>query len=243
MRSAQSSDSVAMRGCSSFKAFAAALCLAVCVLAGCSQRGKVISREDMVDIYADMLIADQWLDDQGSSYLRKSDTTMFYEPIFNKYGYTTEDFRNSVYRYLDDPERYSKLLKKVEAKLQARADVLQAEIDGVNKERAEYEHWRKIYEPVDFYYPSRLADTLRVGFSPALDSAMRSITRSLERIVFFEECADSVVADVQPVTDSLLTLPLLPDTLKRSVVIEPADDRLSVPMRDAMMSTLEIKAK
>lgn len=243
MRSAQSSDSVAMRGCLSFKALAAVACLAVCVLSGCSRRAKVISREDMVDIYADMLIADQWLSDQGSSYLRKSDTTMFYEPIFNSYGYTTEDFRNSVYHYLDDPERYSKLLKKVEAKLQARADVLQAEIDGVDKERAEYEHWRDIYEPVDFYYPSRLADSLRVGFSPALDSAMRSITRSLERVVFFTECADSALTDARPVADSLQTLPLLPDTVSRSVVIEPADDRVSAPIRDAMISTLEIKAK
>lgn len=145
--------------------------------AGCSRGGRVIPRGDMVDIYADLLMADQWLSAQRGAMTRMSDTTMYYEPIFNKYGYTTEDFRRSVNRYLDDPARYSKMLKKVEAKLDAGARALDAQMEVEGKARAEYDHWRSIYERIDLYYPSMLADTTRLNASEALDSMLRVITR------------------------------------------------------------------
>ncbi len=155
----------------------AALCAALMAAsAGCSRGGRVIPRSDMVDIYADLLMADQWLSDQRGAMTRMSDTTMYYEPIFNKYGYTTEDFRRSVNRYLDDPARYSKMLKKVEAKLDAGAKALEAQIEGEGKARAEYAHWKSIYERLDLYYPSLLADTARLGVSETLDSMLRTVT-------------------------------------------------------------------
>ena len=40
-----------------------------------------------------------------------ADTSLVYEPIFEKYGYTSADYRKSVDVYMDDPERFSRILR------------------------------------------------------------------------------------------------------------------------------------
>lgn len=71
---------------------------------------KVIPRGDLAQIYAEMLVMDQWI---LSTYRvrQQADTSLVYEPIFQKYGYTTEDYRKSVAYYMEDPERYSRILR------------------------------------------------------------------------------------------------------------------------------------
>ena len=100
---------------------AAALCAAAC-----SHGPKVIPRSKMIKIYEEMLVVDQWLfDNQDAGF--KADTTLFYEPIFNKYGYTSEDYNVSVEYYLRDPLRYSRMLKKVALELDAKARKMRME--------------------------------------------------------------------------------------------------------------------
>lgn len=50
------------------------------------------------------------LDNAGKRQL--PDTTLYYEPVFNKYGYTTDDYLHSVDYYISDPERFSRILDK-----------------------------------------------------------------------------------------------------------------------------------
>jgi len=103
--------------------------LAAFLFAGCSQRkGRVIPRAKMADIYYDMFVADQWLSDHSGAR-KTADTTLFYEPIFKAHGYTFKDFDRSVSHYLSDPERFSKVLKKVADRLDAESKRL-AEIQG-----------------------------------------------------------------------------------------------------------------
>ena len=64
----------------------------------------------MAHIYAEMLVVDQWVLEH-SKYRTQADTSLVYEPIFQKYGYTTEDYRASVQYYMNDPERYSRILR------------------------------------------------------------------------------------------------------------------------------------
>lgn len=66
-----------------------------------------------------MIIADQWIAIQSAEVRRQSDTTQFYEPIFNKYGYTLSDYLTSVDYYMNDPERFSRILKKTQSILEA----------------------------------------------------------------------------------------------------------------------------
>lgn len=97
----------------------------VSVLAGCHRDGRLIPRKDLARIYADMLIADQWLNDHRA-LRRQADTTLFYEPIFQHYGYTTADYTYSVRHYMDDPERFSRILKKSSTILGVRVRKLKA---------------------------------------------------------------------------------------------------------------------
>ena len=100
---------------------AAALCAAAC-----SRGPKVIPRSKMEKIYTEMFLADQWLmNNQEAGF--KADTTLFYEAIFRKYGYTTEDFTVSKEYYLRDPLRYSRMLKKVALGLDAKARKMRME--------------------------------------------------------------------------------------------------------------------
>lgn len=98
------------------KRFVPVFLLLFVVLSGCGSKGRVISRSDFVDIYADMLLADAWLQ-KSPEARRQADTSAFYEPIFRKYGYTTLDYDRSVFKYLRDPEKFSKILSDVQEKL------------------------------------------------------------------------------------------------------------------------------
>ena len=81
-------------------------------LVGCScSKPKVISKGKLAEIYAEMLVVDQWLLEH-SKYRTQADTSLVYEPIFQKYGYTTEDYRASLEHYMNDPERYSRILRR-----------------------------------------------------------------------------------------------------------------------------------
>ena len=73
-------------------------------------KDKVIPRAKMAEIYAEMFITDQWISRTGS-VRRQADTSLVYEPVLAKYGYTSEDYRHSVDKYMNDPERFSRILR------------------------------------------------------------------------------------------------------------------------------------
>ena len=103
------------------------LMLIVAVFAVSCQGSRVIPRDKMVDIYCDMLLADQQI--RENNVLRnRADTMLVYEAVFNRYGYDTDDYLLSVNHYLGDPERFAKIMEDVVEKLQAEAGVLEKEI-------------------------------------------------------------------------------------------------------------------
>ena len=102
--------------------------LAVALLAAavsCSKGPKVIPVRKMEKIYREMFLADQWIGDFGEKK-PKADTTWFYEPIFEKYGYNVEDYRKSVDYYLNDPKRYAEMMDRI-------VKSLEDEANGINK--------------------------------------------------------------------------------------------------------------
>lgn len=112
-------------------------------------KSKVIPRGKLAKIYAEMLVMDQWA--VSDSRLRqKADTSLIYEPIFEKYGYDGEDYRASVEFYMDDPERYSKILRES-------ADILDARIKELNdlkhvlRRQEEISRFVTDFEISDFY--------------------------------------------------------------------------------------------
>ncbi|MDO5443124.1 MAG: DUF4296 domain-containing protein [Bacteroidia bacterium] len=100
----------------------------------CNKKGDIIPRATMSKIYAELFVADSWLSMASADDKYSADTTAFYEPVFKKFGYTTADYLASVEYYLNDPERYSRILKK--SRLMLRADIKALE-DQVERERLE----------------------------------------------------------------------------------------------------------
>ena len=84
---------------------------AVLLIQACSgKKDKVIPRGKLAEIYAEMFVTDQWLV-MNPTARRVADTSLVYKPIFDKYGYTAADYRRSVDKYMDDPERFSRILR------------------------------------------------------------------------------------------------------------------------------------
>lgn len=97
------------------------------VTIGCG-RPKVIPENDLVSLYVDMFVADQWLRDHPD--VRKiADTTLFFDPIFRKHGYTFEDYDRSMNYYVANPEEFSNITMRVADELRMMTALRQKAID------------------------------------------------------------------------------------------------------------------
>ena len=143
------------------------------------RRVRIIGQHDMSDIYAEMFLADQWLND-NPSLKTTADTTRFYESIFRKYGYGFDNYDASVNYYLHRPEKYKKIMERAEKKLRATHKALEAFEAKVEKQN-------KILEGLGcLHLPVFSADSVKVDTSmlwapwrdtlAARDSALRDTT-------------------------------------------------------------------
>ena len=175
--------------------------LLVCLLASCSGKPRIIPRSVMTDIYAEMFLADQWLADH-SSERKKVDTTLFYDPIFARYGYTFEDYDATVQRYLKDPERYSRIFRDASIKLKKNRDKYQAKVNQLESIR-EFNAAIKGYSGKDFY-----KDTMM--WRSAYKDSMARLALIMDSII-----RDSIIRD-SIIRDSLMRDSLVRDSLKRA---------------------------
>lgn len=102
---------------------------AVTALVSCSKDIRVIPRDDMAMILHDMFLADAWLARQGDEIRNFSDSTNFYEPVFKAYGYTSSDFMAAVDYYLNDPERFERIVKITKDQLESELNDVSRSID------------------------------------------------------------------------------------------------------------------
>ena len=106
------------------------------LLSSCKKGEEIIPRADMSHIYADILVADAWLNMAEPEARSMADTTAFYEPIFKKYGYTTSDYLASVEYYLNDPGRFARILRKSN-------QILESEVSALQTAQSESEKGKK----------------------------------------------------------------------------------------------------
>ena len=125
------------------------LAAVLAILCGCGRRSRVIPAEKFARVYHDMFLADQWLRDNPDAR-RVADTTLFFDPIFRRYGYTFEDYDRSVHYYLDRPEQYSKILDRVSERLRKEGERLQKEADVLTAREVELSRFRRGFVPLDF---------------------------------------------------------------------------------------------
>lgn len=134
----------------------------------CARTGRVIPEEKFSDIYAEMLLADQWISSNLKAR-RVADTTLFYAPILEKYGYDVLDYDASVRHYMKKPADFAAILDKSSMKLTAYANRLQAVEDEMNSR-----YKLPAYKSVDFSKDTILVirlDTVSVTVPPA-DTAL-----------------------------------------------------------------------
>ena len=92
--------------------------LVLVAVAAC-QNPRIIPKGTLTDIYEDMFLADQLVRERNLPQ-PQMDTLLVYEAVFNKYGYNTDDYLNSVRYYLKDPERFAKVFDEVNRRLEAK---------------------------------------------------------------------------------------------------------------------------
>ena len=97
----------------------AALAVLMCgIISSCAKEDtEVIPRKKMARIYAEMLMTDQWVTSVPGIRMI-ADTSLVYEPILEKYGYDSDDYRRSIEAYMDDPERFARIFRDSAGKRQ-----------------------------------------------------------------------------------------------------------------------------
>lgn len=190
--------------------------IALILFSSCSSReGKVIPRGELAEIYAEMLLSDQWIATRPE--LRKNaDTSLVYEPVLNKYGYTTQDYVLTIDKYMDDPERYSRILRTTVEIFDRQLKELEArkvELDRLEEIRKRLE---KVRAEVSAYisYKTFYPDTARKEYDHIPDSL--TVQMDSNRIY----CLELIFRH-----DSLIDGPRLVavDTLEVADTVEVAD--------------------
>ncbi len=99
--------------------------------------GRVIPESTLVKIYADMALADRWIE-LNRDFRAQADTSMVYEAIFAKYGYNTEDYLKSVRYYMDKPDDFSYIVERAKTRLEKKAreyNVLEQKLNEEEKKQ------------------------------------------------------------------------------------------------------------
>jgi hypothetical protein len=170
----------------------------------------------MAKIYAEMLVVDQWI--QLDQTLRKKmDTTLVYEPILEKYGYDSEDYRNSVYRYLDDPERFAKILREASEiiderlvelkKLKEAEDLLQDKNEDLKQYRVEFnaaDRFPYMYDEPFIHYHDSLAVDLDTLNNEYRFKSVELADTVYEGVLMIVKADTVAVTDTMPAADSIM---------------------------------------
>lgn len=182
------------------------MAIIICGLfASCGKdEAEVIPRGKMAKIYAEMLATDQWI--VSTPGIRMiADTSLVYEPILEKYGYDSDDYRKSIDVYMNDPERFARILRTTGEILDKRIKELQrqqhildlkARLPKIKADFKPEEFFPYMFdEPYVHYYDS-------VAFEP--DSVLRIYRLiSVERADTIYDRLRMVVLDSLQVCDSL----------------------------------------
>lgn len=162
----------------------------------CSGRNDIIPEDTMSQIYYDMYLTDEAVD-LNYQYRRMADTLNIYEPVFNRYGYTSDDFRRSVNFYLERPDRFENVFANTKSMLEKHRreieSILEAEgkrpklwplIDSLELYTSEGIHIGRPYKNLRmmFFKPDSL-----IPDSPVIDSAF--MERPVKTFLIFNDSA------------------------------------------------------
>ena len=149
----------------------------------CSCREKAsIPRSTMSKIYYDIYMTDEALKDDFN-LRKKADSLMVYAPVFRKYGYTVEDYQQSVDIYMQRPDKFLKIFEDTRKMLEKRMAGLKKKAESEDKWSG---HWN-IIDSLELY---------------TMDGVRTSPFYRYMRVLFFRP--DSMVSE-SPAADSIMS--------------------------------------
>lgn len=203
----------------------ALMAAAMFVLASCGKdEAVVIPRDDMARIYAEMLLTDQWIMNTPNVRLI-ADTSLVYDPILAKYGYDAEDYRLSVDRYMDDPERFAKILRNTVEILDARHKELELKKAEMQRLEALKSKAKKYRPDIKWEIARRIDDHPYIAPYDSLKFEVDSTGRF--NIVYVER-KDTVYDGIKMVVETPDTTSVDP-VEKKDTVLPVMDEKVFVP--------------
>jgi hypothetical protein len=152
----------------------------------------------------------------------------FYEPIFEEYGYTVEDYWASVSHYLLDPDRFSRIVKRSNAMLTAELKALQKaqEEEASRPAPREATMTENVFEIYGRDFKEAFGSN-RINLQ--LDSNGRYVPiRVIEDTMYFGPRMIIAADSLKTAADSLATAA---DTLKPAKVARMPERQLPAPIR------------
>lgn len=125
------------------------LLLTLLALTGCGRGGRVIPQKKLMRMYTEMFLADQWVKDHPDAR-EAVDTTLFFDPLFRRHGYSFEDYDRTLHYYLDRPEKFGKMLNRAADQMRKEGAALQAVVDAEQERLDEIRHLLRLYRRQDF---------------------------------------------------------------------------------------------
>lgn len=213
---------------------------------------EVIPRSKLAEIYAEMLVTDQWITTTPGIRMI-ADTSLVYEPILEKYGYDSDDYRKSIDFYMNDPERFARILRTSGEIIDKKIAKLQHALK-IEEARAKLPKIKSDFRPGD--YVPYLADEPYVHFFDSLDVKLDSLEVVYHLVS--RERADTIydnlrmiildslfMDDSVPVLDSILVMEKLrlsigTDSLRRMKVDTLMEMKIDSLLQEKV-DTLRIK--
>ena len=202
-------------------------------------REDVIEEEHLAQIYAEMLMTDQWINSTPGVRMI-ADTSLVYEPILKKYGYTSAEYRNSVEYYLEDPDEYADIMAMTIDILDRRLAFLREQKSLLQEEKELQNFVKKVARDISmdkaWDYVARLEDE-RFGM-------IDSLSVEWDTLAYYYRMVSlpwSERVDTLQVADSLAALDSLPplDSLTSLDSLPPVD---SVPSLDSLGIKASLRA-
>ena len=214
------------------------LTASVLVLSSCGKdEAEVIPRGKLAKIYAEMLVTDQWVTSTPGVRMI-ADTSLVYEPILEKYGYDIEDYLLSVDNYMNDPERFSRILRTSGEIIEKRLKELRKQ-QYILDEIAKLPKLKSDFKPQEYF--AYLFDEPYVHYYDSLGIEIDSLKWEYRFVSI--ETADTlydrirmIIRDTLPPVDSLAPA----DSLALADSIAKAVEKPVETVRQVTLDTLQV---
>lgn len=107
----------------------------------CFNKTRIVPEQDMINIMADLHLADGILEAKGMKKYHQYDSVYYHEYVYQKYGYTKAEFDSSIVYYIGEPEILKTIFKSVSEELQKQSAILSDSLAKKKKELKRENIW------------------------------------------------------------------------------------------------------